>query len=315
MNDKILLRLRHRTEYILLRLVAGTFCLLPYRAALCLGYGIAWCGFYILRFRVKEAKRRIREIFAERFSEKEINGIAWKSWRNFIFTYVETLRIPVSSRDWLENVVDVHDSNQKLFQWPKTGRGGIIATGHIGSWEMAALIGKAYDVPLFSIAGAQRNKLVDNFLNRSRATAGFESVIRNASVVKEILRRIRKGKMLAILPDVRGKTDALAVKFLGKKANIAGGMGFIARQTNVPVFPVIMTRAGWGQHRFRFFEPIFPDPHAEKKADALRITQSFFDILTRCVNAEPEQWFWFNKRWIFEPLEPAIPLPEGLSWN
>lgn len=292
-------------EYLFVRLISGILRFLSYRAALFLGCCIAWCAFYIFRYRVKEAKRRIKEIFAERFSEREINNIAWKSWRNFIFTIVEMIRIPVSSRDWLERVVDVRHPTHKLsqwFQWPKTGKGGIIATAHIGSWEMAALIGKAYDVPLFSIAAPQKNKLVDGFINHARAVAGFEIVLRNASVLKEILRRIREGKMLAILPDVRGKTDALPVKFLGKMANIAGGMGFITRQINVPVFPAICTRIGWGHHRCRFFEPIFPDPKTDKHADALRITQSFFDILSASINAEPEQWFWFNKRWIFDPL-------------
>ena len=289
-------------EYLFVRLISGILRFLSYRAALFLGCCIAWCAFYIFRYRVKEAKRRIKEIFAERFSEREINNIAWKSWRNFMFTVVEMIRIPVSSRGWVESVVDVRHQNQKIFQWPKTGMGGIIATAHIGSWEMAALIGKVYDMPFFSIVAPQKNKLVDNFFNRSRAVAGFEILIRNASVLKEILRKIRKGKILAILPDVRGKTDALPVKFMGKTANIAGGMGFIARQTNVPVFPAIITRIGWGRHHYRFFEPIFPDPKAEKKADAMRITQSFFDILSDSINAEPEQWFWFNKRWIFDPL-------------
>jgi len=298
----MILRLRHLIEYLLLRAVAGTLCLISYRAALRVGYCIAWGAFYILRFRVKEAKRRIREVFADRFSKEEIDDIAWKSWRNFIFSSVETIRIPVSDRRWVESVITGCHANQNLFLWPKTGRGGIIATAHVGSWETATLIGRTYNVPLFSIAAPQKNKMVDAFLNRTRAAAGFETVIRNSSVLKEILRKIRKGKILAILPDVRGKTDALPVTFLGKTANIAGGMGFIARQADVPVFPVLITRIGWERLDYHFFEPIFPDPTVEKKADALRMTQAFFDILTKCVSAEPEQWFWFNKRWIFDPV-------------
>jgi len=304
----MILWLRHWVEYLLVRLVSAAFCLLSYRAALCLGCAIAWCAFYVFRFRVKEARRRIKEVFAERFSRREINNIAWKSWRNFIFTLVEMIRIPVSSRDWLESVVAARGQNKKVFQWPKTGRGGIIATAHSGSWEMtAALFGKVYGFPLFSIAAPQKNKLVDEFLGRSRVKTGFEVVLRNASVLRDILRKIRKGKMLAVLPDVRGKTDALSVKFLGKTANIAGGMGFIARQADVPVFPAIITRIGWERHSYRFFDPIFPDQKTEKKADALRITQSFFDILSTYISAEPEQWLWFNKRWIFEPLKSNMP--------
>jgi len=274
----------------------------PYRAALFLGCSVAWCAFFIFHFRVQEAKRRIKEVFGERFSKSKVRHIAWISWRNFIFTIVEAIRIPVSSRSWIQTVVDSNQPASKMSEWLKTGKGGIIATGHTGSWEMAILACLAYEIPLFSLGVQQKNKLVNEFIQRSRAGSGFETVLRNPSVLKTIIRKIKEGKMLAILSDVRGKTDALPIKFLGKTANVAEGMGFIARQTNVPVFPTIITRIGWGLHRYRVYDPIFPDPNAEKKADALRITQSFFDILTECIQNEPEQWFWFNKRWVFDPL-------------
>ncbi|MDO9542503.1 MAG: hypothetical protein Q7J98_09290 [Kiritimatiellia bacterium] len=295
--------LKHILEYLLVRVVAAVLRRLPYRAALFLGWCAAWFSFYIIRYQAREAKRRIKEVFGERFSKSKIRHIAWISWRNFIFTVVELIRIPVSSRSWIQTVVDTKQTVSKISAWSKTGKGGIIATGHTGSWEMAILACLAYEIPLFSLGAQQKNKLVDEFINRSRADSGFETVLRNPSVLKVIIRKIKEGKMLAILSDVRGKTDALPIKFLGKTANVAEGMGFIAHQTKVPVFPTIITRIGWGLHRYRVYDPIFPDPQADKSADALRITQSFFDILTECIQNEPEQWFWFNKRWIFEPLD------------
>jgi len=294
--------LKHIVEYVFVRIMAALLRAVPYHVALFLGCGAAWCAFFIFRFRVKEAKRRIKEVFGERFSKSEIRHIAWISWRNFIFTIIEAIRIPVSSPSWIQTVVDTNQTVSKVSDWLKTGKGGIIATGHTGSWEMAVLACLAYDIPLFSLGAPQKNKLVNDFINHSRTCSGFETVFRTPSVLKVIIRKIKEGKMLAILSDVRGKTDALPIKFLGKTANVAEGMGFIARQTNVPVFPTIITRIGWGQHRYRVHDPIFPDPKSEKKADALRITQSFFDILNECVQNEPEQWFWFNKRWIFDPL-------------
>jgi KDO2-lipid IV(A) lauroyltransferase len=295
--------LKHVIEYIFVRIMATLFRSLPYKAALFLGFCVARFAFLILRGRVNEAKRRIREVFGDRFLKSEIDRIAWISWRNFIFTMVEAIRLSVSSRDWVQAVVDSNQTHIKINNWSKTGKGGIIATGHTGSWEMAILACLAYDIPLFSLGARQKNKLVDDFINRSRAGTGFETVLRNASVLKTIMRKIKEGKVLAILSDVRGKTDALPIKFLGKTANVAEGMGFIAHQTNVPVFPTIITRIGWGLHSYRVYDPIFPDSKAGKRDDALRITQSFFDILSKHVENEPEQWFWFNKRWIFDPLK------------
>ena len=285
-----------------MRTIAAVLCRIPYRAALFAGWCAAWFTYHVVRFRVAEAKRRIREIFGNRFSKREVDRIAWISLRNFIFTIVETIRLPVSTPAWLTGVIDVNRNAEVMGALASSGKGGIIATSHMGSWELAALSCLNYKIPLFSLGAQQKNKLVDDFYNRSRAGTGFETVLRTPSVLKVIIRKIRQGKWLAILPDVRGKTDALPVRFLGKTANVAGGMGFIARQTNTPVFPTIITRIGWGFHRYRVFDPIYPDQNADKYPDALRITQAFFDILNEFVQAEPEQWLWYNKRWLFDPL-------------
>lgn len=291
-------------EYGLVRGLAGLINILPYRAALGVGWGMAWMGFYVVRFRVRSAMARIQEVFPGRFSRREVRRIAWLSWRNFIFSVVEMMRIPLSSPEWVKSVVDVDESARPIQDHLKaTGTGAIIATVHMGSWEMASLTSLACGFPLFSLAAPQKNLLVDEYLNRLRSGTGFETLLRTSSVLKNIIRKIREGKVLAILPDVRSKTPGLSIRFLGKTMNVAGGMGLIARQTNVPIFPCVITRIGWARHRYRTFAPIRPDPTVDKKDDWFRMTQAVFDVFDQYIRASPEQWFWFNKRWIFDPLK------------
>ncbi|MCA1810142.1 MAG: lysophospholipid acyltransferase family protein [Kiritimatiellia bacterium] len=298
--------MRHKPRYVLeywcLRAVAILVGLLPYRCALALGWGLAAIGFCLVRFRVKIAKRRIREIFGP-LPDARVRRIAWLSWRNFVFSAMELLRIPAMRPGWLDRVVEEQGIG-KITEHLRSGRGAIIATVHMGSWEMAAMACLNYKIPLFSIAARQKNSLVDDYMNRLRAQTGFETVLREANVAKGIIRRIRAGKVLAILPDVRSRTEALSIRFLGGTANIAAGMGVIARQTGVPVFPCVITRKGWARHLYRVFDPVFPDDTLDKQSDALCITQSVFDVFDHCIRAEPEQWFWFNKRWLFDPLKP-----------
>lgn len=297
---------RHLLEYYLLRGFAALICRMPYRIALGFGNIIAWAGFYLIRYRVAEAEKRIRQIFGSEKNRSQVRRIAWRSWRNFIFSCVDLMRIPVAGQEWIKSVV-IQDGVSKIKSHVESGRGAIIATIHMGAWEMAALSCLAYGIPLFSIAARQKNLLVDDYMNDLRAQTGFETVLRDSNVAKGIIRRIKAGKVLAILPDVRAPTPALAIRFLGQTANVASGMGFIARQTQIPIFPVVITRVGWGRHRYRVFDPVLPDSRLSKQEDALRITQAVFDIFDRCVRAEPDQWFWFNKRWLFDPLPAACP--------
>lgn len=298
-------RPKHVLEYLAVRTVAGLIQCLPYRVALGLGWGIAWFIFYVLRFRVAAAKARIREVFGTRYSNREVNRIAWQSWRDFCFTAVEMVRIPVSSPAWIRSVVDVGDSDRKILAHLQTGQGAIIAAPHMGSWEMATLTSLACGVRLFTVTGNQKNQLVEEYIHRMRMGSGFETLQRSASVLKGIIRNIRAGKVLAMLTDVRSRTPGVATKFLGKTANIAGGLGLIAKMTGVPVFPCVITRQGWTRHHYRIMDPVWPDESLGKKEDWQRITQAVFDVFDRAIREQPEQWFWFNKRWVLDPLEPT----------
>ncbi|MBI2438040.1 MAG: hypothetical protein HYV36_04405 [Lentisphaerae bacterium] len=296
---------KHVLEYLAMRSAAGLIQRLSYRAALGLGWGIAALSFYVLRYRAALAAERIREVFGAQYSRRTVERIAWRAWRNFCFTVVEMARIPVSSPDWVRSIVDDNDSIRKITAHTQNGRGAIIAVAHLGSWELAALASQAYGLRLFSVAADQKNPLVNEFINRMRGGTGFETLSRSSGVLKSIISRIREGKVMAILPDVRSRTPGVAIRFLGKTANIAGGMGLIAKMTGVPVFPCVITRQGWMHHRYRVMDPVWPDERLEKTEDWRRITQAVFDVFDRAIRAQPEQWFWFNKRWILDPLAPA----------
>lgn len=293
---------KHIIEFLVIRAVAGIVQRLPYRGALVLGWGIAALSFFCLGYRVALARERIEEVFGTRYTQSEIRHIAWRAWRNFCFTMVEMARIPVSPPHWIHSVVSGTDSIGKIVAHARNGRGALIAVAHLGSWEIAALTSLASGLRLFSIAANQKNPLVNEFVNRMRQGQGFEILPRSSSVLKSIIGRIREGRILALLPDVRSRTPGLAIQFLGKTANIAGGMGLIAKMTGVPVFPCVITREGWTRHRYQVMDPVWPDERLEKRADWQRITQAVFDVFDRAIREQPEQWFWFNKRWILEPL-------------
>jgi KDO2-lipid IV(A) lauroyltransferase len=99
------------------------------------------------------------------------------------------------------------------------------------------------------------------------------------------------------------RTEAVKVQFLGKEANIGAGMALFARHAGVPIYPVIVTRIGWARHAARIYPPVHADPALDKQSDVRRMTQQVMDIITAAIHADPGQWFWYNKRWVLEPVE------------
>ena len=295
-------QLRHIVEYGLLRALVKAVNLLPYSGALCLGWLCAGVSFALIGARRREAARRVRTVFGDALPSKQVRRIIWLSWRNLLFTVVETARSGNMTRDWVRSVSDFDEANQRIRDYLGGGKGAILVGPHMGSWELAGVASHLCGVPIFSIAGRQRNPLVNTYLNLVREKAGIRIFVRGSSLMRTILRELRAGNVFAILTDVRMPTREMDVSFLGKTANVGGGMAAFAYHANVPIFPCITTRIGWNRHTFQVYDPIVPNPQNEKDQECRRLTQDVFNVLEKAIRDKPEQWFWYNKRWILEPL-------------
>lgn len=299
-------RIKHVVEYALLRAVAGGVNLLPPRAALALGWGLAAVGHFLLGFRRAEAHRRIRQTLGPDVSARAVRRIAWRSWRNLCFNAVETLRMPRLTRAEVERRLTI-PYVEPVQAHLLTGRGAIIAAPHTGNWELVGVASHLRGLPMFFIARRQKNPLTDAYLNRMRGSTGVDTVLNDERVLLGVIRRLRTGMVLAILPDVRSRTPSLAVPFLGGTANLGAGMGLFARAAQVPIFPCAVLREGWMRHRVLPFPPVWPDPGADKEADWRRMTCEVVAHFDAFIRAHPEQYFWYNKRWVLDPLAPPAP--------
>ncbi len=295
-------RPKHILEYILLVLAAGLIRILPLRVALALGWLVAGAMHYIGGFRKAEAHRRLRLVYGDRFPDKEIKRIAWISWRNLCFNAVEAIRF---SRLTVEDVKKQPLSKVApplIEALEKEKQGYIFATIHMGNWDMAGVSADLMGLPIFSIARRQKNPLTDAFLNQARNAFNMEIILNDSKILKGVIRRIRAKKVLAILPDVRSRNEALKVNFLNGEANLGAGVALFARQCNCPIYPAVVRRVGWTKHEAVVFDPIRPDASLDKAEDWQRMMQQMMDIFNAEIAKTPEQYFWYNKRWVLDPV-------------
>jgi KDO2-lipid IV(A) lauroyltransferase len=295
--------LKHIAEYAALRAAAGIANGLPLRAALLLGWVIAWFGFHVLRWRVAEAERRIRQVFGPNLDRREIRRIAWEAMRNFVFAVIEAARAAKLDRRWLDRYVDHDDVEARLRSLLSEEKGAILVIPHMGSWEMAASVACLLGLPMCYLVGTQKNPLVNAYADRLRTLRGAEAIPRDSAALRGVLMALRDGKIVAFAMDLRSRTPGVRVRFLGHEANLAPGMSAFARHTGAPIVPALVTRAGWLHHCFRVCDPVRSDPSLDREADARRMTQEVVNIFDAAVRAQPEQYFWYNKRWVLDPLE------------
>lgn len=296
-------RVRHRVEFLLLRLLAAVWGVLPLPVACALASGLAWVAHFVFRFRVVAARARIRQVFGPAMPEREVRRIAWQSFRNLAFNFVEILRARRMDRAWVDRWVDTRMLQENVERCHRAGQGGIFVVPHMGNWELAGLTVGLRGHPIFSMAARQRNPLTDEYLNRMRTGGGRDVVLRDdPHAVRQVLRRLKEGMILCILVDLRSRTPGLPVRFLGHPANIVPGLAVFARLGQVPVYAGTMRRIGWRRHVLEFQPARWADPSADRDADAVRLTQDVLDYFTAAIRRNPEQYFWYNKRWVLDPL-------------
>jgi Kdo2-lipid IVA lauroyltransferase/acyltransferase len=300
-------RMKHRVEYAALVAAAGLLRILPHRAALGLVWGVAALMHVVFGFRRAEARRRIRAVFGEALPEARVRSAAWASFRGLCFNAVDMVRLHYWTPERLRERFTFEGRMDVLDACRADGRGLVVAVPHAGNWELAGIAMQRTGYPFFFLARRQKNALTDAFLNRLRAAEGVPAVMNDPGLMRGVIRRLRAGEMLALLPDARARTPAFDIPFLGGRANLGGGPAVLARHTGSVLLPAIVERIGWTRFRVRFFDPIAPDPAADRDADARRMLTQLMATLETEIRARPDQYFWYNARWVLDPLAPAAP--------
>lgn len=289
-------------EYAAFRVIGPLLAHLPYRLALALGWLVGAFAFFVVRYRVSEACRRIRQVFPDTYSAREVRRIAWQSWRDFAFNTVDMFRLQEIDQDWIaRHVLDFEPVRDALLEHCRTGQGAILASPHMGASEVSSVVLQRSGVPIFLITGTVKNPQVDTELIEMRGRTGIPTVQRGTSLLKSVVKRLKSGGVLAFLSDLRARFGGTIITFLGHTTAAAPGMAKFAKQTGVPIIPIVIRRVGWTHHRLTLADPVFPNPDVPKAEDCVRMTQEVFDLVERAIKETPEQWFWFNKRWILDP--------------
>lgn len=292
-------KLAHVLEYLLVVLFSGLIRILPLRVALALAWLVAACTHFIGRVHVERTRKRVREVLGPEASETEVRRIAWLSWRNLCFNAIDGFRFTGLSPEKIRKqpLAAVEVKIRTILDEYEAGF--ILATPHMGNWEIAGIAGDLMGFPLFVIVRKQKNPLINNYINKMRRSFNLEVIYRETKMWKGVADRIKQGKILAILPDINSRRG-VTVDFLNGKATIAPGAAVFSQLAKCPVYPIVVRRIGWTRHDAVLLDPVYPDPDADRDADQQRIMQEIMTAFTPEILRTPEQYFWHNKRWVLK---------------
>jgi len=170
------------------------------------------------------------------------------------------------------------------------GRGVVLVTAHFGNWETArlALQQRGHRSGIFY--RAFNNRYLDRYAVDLISRMGRPVLQKGRAGMRGFIEALSSGETVMILIDQR-RTGAPQLDFLGHPAETATVPAQIARRHGAEILTV-SARRDWTARRFVVrFEPPIPG------SSDLAVMAEANARIGRWVEAWPEQWFWFHRRW------------------
>lgn len=224
---------------------------------------------------------------------------------------LETLRF--WTRPHAENLAlirEVHGA-ARLDAAIAAGRGVIVAAPHYGNWELLNQW-LAARTPIAVLYAPPESQVGEAFLNRVRAAQGdpgrVTQVRAEASAVRELLRRLKGGGVVGILPDQQPKQgDGEFASFFGMPALTMTLLGRLAAKTGARVVFAYCERVdargpGYALH-------VEDAPDGIDAADPQRAVAALNAAVERIARRDPAQYQWTYKRYSLRPPGSDEPNP------
>jgi len=275
--------IRYLLEYLLLRLVIRTSQIFSWKNCHSIGELLGRIVFDLLGFRRKVTLINLRLAFPQ-MGEEELFSLGRRSYQNLGRTFFDLLKLSHSSPQRRIDFEGLDNLDRAL----KGRKGGIILSGHFGSWEflMAALAQRGY--PLDAVAKEQHNRLVDRLVNGYRMRSGM-GVIKAKGGAWEVVGALRRNRLVGVLADQDAGRDGLVVSFFSQPSSFSSGPALIAEKTGSPLIVAFIVREG-GKERIIITRPLPPGGRKER-------TQIYAQALEGFIKSYPDHWFWPHKRW------------------
>jgi lauroyl/myristoyl acyltransferase len=173
------------------------------------------------------------------------------------------------------------------------GKGGILVTVHMGSWELGGAYLGLRGIPLTAVALPHRDPRIDQIFLESRIRNGME-VVQAGGALKKLGEAVACGRFIALVSDrdVAGRGPLLP--FFRQVTRIPNGHATLALKTNAWILPTCIYRVRDGRSFIEIRPPIIPDPATDTVEG---LTLRCLEILEEFIRAHPEQWSSFYDLW------------------
>jgi len=268
------------------------------------GWLLGWLYFW--------GSRGYRENFRANVAQ---SGLAWKACKGAIAQ--SGMMIAEFPRIWLGAPPALRWEGLAVVEAAyAAGKGIVFLTPHMGCFELAARATAARfhsrfgDLTVLFRPG--RRPAVDCLLDVARAGSGLQTAPTNLAGVRQLLRALRAGKAVGLLPDQVPPADmGMWSPFFGRPAYTMTLAARLASQSGAPIILAWCERLPWGAGYVLHFSALEPLPDGGLEAEVAHINRAMEALIRQC----PAQYLWSYPRYknpvssaaVLEPVVSGTP--------
>jgi Kdo2-lipid IVA lauroyltransferase/acyltransferase len=176
------------------------------------------------------------------------------------------------------------------------GRGVLVATAHLGNWELSAFSHAWMTAPMHIVVRPLDNPRIDALVERYRALSR-NHIIEKKDAARGILKALKSGEAVGILIDQNTTLDqGVFIDFFGTKACAGTAFAKLAHHSGAAVVPGF---ALWSKEEQRYILRFYPE--IPMTGDVAADTQLIHAQLESVIRQYPDQWLWIHRRWKTRP--------------
>ncbi len=262
-----------------------------------------------LRFATRERKRMEEnlEIAFPEFDQRERDGVMRGCADHLGQVLAEITWLWRARPDDVVRICEV-EGLEHIREAVESGRGGILATGHLGNWEMLNAYLAAVGVPITIAVRELDDSRVDGLVTTLRSRFGSEVVPRGASAGRQLMRALGTGGGVGLLIDQDiPSIPGVFVPFFDRAAWTPSGAAVLALRSRCPILPGFIHRKPDGTHKIRIYPPLEVPAEGTLQEKVAEMTAAATAAVEWQVRAWPEQWVWMHRRWRTRPEEELGP--------
>ncbi|WP_175596249.1 phosphatidylinositol mannoside acyltransferase [Thermomonospora catenispora] len=250
---------------------------------------------------VRQLEKNLCRVLGKEAVDEEVRLLSRRAMRSYMRYWMEVFRLPEISRERILNDMIV-SGHERVFATLDAGRGVVLALPHMGNYEQAGAWVTLHGYSFTTVAERLRpESLFDRFL-AFRESLGFEVLplgggSTGAMAFGTLARRLRAGRLVALVADRDLTAGGLEVEFFGRPARLPAGPAALAVQTGAALFPVTLWYEGdkWAA---RVHEEIPVPDTGDRKEKVRAMTQRLALAFQEGIAEHPEDWHMLQKVWV-----------------